>query len=344
MKKALLYINLGTPDNPSVSAVTKYLKEFLMDPYVIDVPFLLRALLVHGLIVPRRAKKSAAAYRQIWSSAGSPLMVNSIELVSRLKEKFGKEIDVQLAMRYGSPSIQEAMTNLFAAGAEDVYVLPAYPQYALSSTETARVEVRRAYAKLSEIHNKKMRLHFIESYEAHPAFIEAYVENIVSAAQKFNPDFYLFSYHGLPIRHLQKMNQECAGEGECSLHDTPLNSRCYRRQCYKTTTALVKKLGLKADQFAVSFQSRLTHRWIKPFSDEFYKTLPQRGVQRLLVVCPSFVADCLETLEEVGLRARQDFRKSGGEDLSVVPCLNAQPSWVNGVHKIFNDSQLWGPL
>lgn len=338
MKTGVLYLNLGTPRSPSAEDVGAYLREFLMDPYVIDFPKPLRALLVHGLIVPFRAKRSAEAYRQIWANEGSPLLTYSLKFVEALRQRLGA-MPVALGMRYGSPSIAEGLTRLVDAGVTDIQVLPAYPQYALSSTETGIQAVREFLNKA----NSKAQARVVRHYEAQADFIHAYAQKISVSAGAFKPDFYLFSYHGLPVRHIKKLKPRCAGE-KCSYEGANYSPECYRCQCYKTTAALVQKLGLKPGQFALGFQSRLTNRWIQPFTDGFYRTLPQKGVKRLLVVCPSFTADCLETLEEIGIRGREEFKKYGGEDLLQVPCVNDSPEWVSAAQNILREENLWSPV
>ncbi len=343
MKKALVYINLGTPNSPEAKDVAPYLREFLMDPFVLDIPKFLRWPLVHGVIVPRRAKKSAEAYKQIWRAEGSPLRINTQNLVTKVRKQMQNEMRVELAMRYGAPSIATKIQELVSEGVEEFAFLPAYPQYAQSSTETAFFEARKAIA----LHKKtgvKISAQFIKSYEDHPGFVASVAEQITQAAQNFKPDYYLFSYHGLPISHVKNISSTCDGVGDCSLQQTEQNKYCYRRQCYSTTGAIVRHLRLDRNQFTVGFQSRLTKGWIQPFTDEIYKALPQKGVRKLLVACPSFTADCLETLEEIGIRAREEFRAHGGDDLKLVPCVNSEDSWVNTVVAMVREKRLWQSL
>lgn len=343
MKRALLYINLGTPRSSEPQDVASYLREFLMDPLVIDRPFFLRWVLVNCIIVPFRTKKTSEAYKKIWSSEGSPLMFSSVQLAHRLAQRLQSNYRVELAMRYGEPSIDAKIKKMLDEGCDDIRVLTAYPQYAQSSTETALEAVRLAVQKYRK-KSVPIRLSTIKSYESHPGFIKAFATRIATEAKSFNPDFYLFSYHGLPQRHVHKISSQCKGEGDCSLQNSETNKYCYRRQCYITSELLVRELNLSSSQFLVGFQSRLSKGWIKPFSDEIYRSLPQKGVQRLLVVCPSFTADCLETLEEVGLRAREEFIKLGGEDLRLVPSLNYDIDWVDAIFDMLNNEQIWVKL
>lgn len=326
-KRALLYINLGTPHSPERGDVARYLREFLMDPYVLDMSALSRWLLVNGIIVPFRTKKTSAAYKKIWRSEGSPLRIHSVQLVGKLAAQLQPQYRVELAMRYGEPSIEQKVKDLCLEGYEDIRIFLAYPQYAQSSTETALASVQRAARKYKRS-GSSTAFKVIKSYEDHPAFIKSFANRIAREAKSFHPDFYLFSYHGLPKQHLERVPSRF----------------CYRRQCYITSEALVRELNLSRSQFAVGFQSRLSSGWIQPFSDEIYKSLPQKGIRRLLVTCPSFTVDCLETLEEIGLRARSEFINLGGEDLRLVPSLNSDEDWVSGIGSMLKDEQLWVDL
>ena len=341
MKKAVLYLNLGTPLSPEEKDVKNYLKQFLMDPLVIDIPFVLRFLLVRGVIVPFRTKKSSHAYKSIWTDRGSPLRYICEDLVQKLNAKSQDETFYALGMRYGSPSIEQALKLISKQNPDELYVFSAYPQYALSSTETGRLEVMK---QANLILGSKTKVYFLESYAKDAGFISACVEQIQRSAKEFQPDHYFFSYHGLPIRHVKKISPSCEGTGNCSLSDSEFNRRCYRRQSYQTTEALVERLGLKTNQYSMGFQSRLSKNWIKPFSDEHYRSLPGRGVKKLLVVCPSFTADCLETLEEVALRGREEFIANGGEDLRLVPCLNDSDLWAQAIKGLLAKSDVWSRL
>lgn len=335
---ALMFVNLGTPKSFSVEDVRIYLREFLMDPCVIDIPGPLRWLLVNGIIAPFRSKKSAEAYQSIWTKEGSPLRVWSERLVHELRTQSGS-MNIELAMRYGAPNIEYTLKQLIAKKIKRVYVFTAYPQYAMSSTETVRLALRKALESVPKENHPE--IYFLESYARDKDFIESFAKNIDLAAKDFQPDHYLLSYHGLPIRHVKKIAKSCTGVGECSAKDTKDNGRCYRRQCFQTTEALVQRLGLKPGQHTTTFQSRLSGKWIQPFTDEVLVRLAQSGVRRLLVVCPSFTTDCLETLEEIGMRARESFMASGGEDLKLVPCLNADVNWAKAILSRVENTEGW---
>lgn len=336
-KKAFVYVNLGTPRSTDRKDVARYLREFLIDPYVIDIPFVFRWFLVNVIIAPFRSKQTSEAYKQIWQANGSPLMINSQNLVrklqTRLKDRYEK---VVLGMRYGEPSLKTQIQNLISEGVTDIDVVTAYPQYAQSSTETAFAVIRSACNA-----HPAVRVRVVKSYEGLEGFIQAFAQNIEKSASDFKPDHYLFSYHGLPKKHLAKISNECQGEGDCSLRSTPQNQMCYRRQCYVTTGALVRKLKLMPNQFSHGFQSRFTEGWVRPFTDDLIKSLAEKGVKKLLVACPSFTADCLETLEEIGMREREQFIAHGGVDLKLVPCLNDDDLWVEAVYNLIAEQKYW---
>jgi len=311
--------------------VGAYLGEFLMDPLVIDLPFPLRWLLVHGIIVPRRRNFSAGLYRKIWTDAGSPLLLNSQELGRRLAEKLGPLYRVKLAMRYGSPSLAAAFSELRQEGVRDILVSPQYPQYALPSYESTR---RQAEREAREKH-PTARLRFLPPFFQQPPFLAAYAALLVDFGRTHQPDHYLFSFHGLPVRHLKKTDRSgdhCYRSPNCCAALEEANRDCYRAQCFWTARALARDAGIPEGRFTVGFQSRLGRsRWIEPHSDELLARLAAGGVRRLGVACPSFTADCLETLEEVGIRYRREFRRLGGDELHLVPSLNAHPRWVQAL-------------
>lgn len=324
-------MNLGSPDSTAVKDVRKYLNQFLMDERVIDKPYILRALLVMGIIVPFRAPKSAEAYRTIWTKQGSPLIVISNEL----REAVEKEIDepVEISMRYGHPAPDVGFDRLLKKmpDMEEVLAIPLYPHYAMSSFETA-VE----YAK--EIHQKKkypFRLHFLKPYYNDPAYIEALAESIRPYLdQPF--DHVLFSYHGVPGRHIIKTDitgNHCLQSPGCCETPSPAHAFCYRHQCFTTTKLVTEKLGLTKDKFSISFQSRLGKGWLEPFTDVRLEEMPKEGIKKLLILCPAFVSDCLETLEEIALRGKKSFIEAGGEEYTMIPCMNTQPLWINALSK-----------
>jgi ferrochelatase len=334
VKKGIVLMNLGSPDSTDVADVKKYLSQFLMDGRVIDKPWLLRALLVKGIIVPFRAPKSAEAYKTIWTKEGSPLIVNTKNLQKALQENL--EEPVEIAMRYGNPSPEAAFDNLIKRnpGIEEVIALPLYPHYAMSSFETA-VE----YAK--EIYQKKkypFKLTFIEPFYNEAGYIEALSENIRPfLSEPF--DQLLFSYHGIPERHIRKSDVtgcHCLQNQNCCDVASPAHVHCYRHQVFTTTKLVTENLQVPFNKYSISFQSRLGKGWLTPFTDFRLKELPTEGVKKLLIICPAFVSDCLETLEEIEIRGREIFMEAGGESFTMIPCLNTHPLWVKAVAGYFN--------
>ena len=327
--KGVLLMNLGSPDSTQVKDLKKYLDQFLMDERVIDKPWLLRALLVKGIIVPFRASKSAEAYKVIWTEEGSPL----ISITRQLQRALQHEIEepVEVAMRYGNPGMEEAFEALLKKNPliEEVVALPLYPHYAMSSYETA-VE----YAK--EIHKKKkysFKLSFIDPFYKEPAYLRVLAENIKPFLNQ-PYDQLLFSYHGIPERHIRKSDVtgcHCLQTENCCEVDSPAHAFCYRHQVFTTTKLVTEILQIPKDKYSISFQSRLGKGWLTPFTDFRLKELPGEGVKKLLVVCPAFVSDCLETLEEIAIRGKESFIESGGESFEMIPCLNVNPLWVKAV-------------
>jgi protoporphyrin/coproporphyrin ferrochelatase len=327
----VLLINLGTPDTPSVEAVRRYLREFLNDPMVIDISPVARWMLLNLLILPTRPKQSAAAYQKVWLEAGSPLRVYSDALKDSLQATLGQGYTVELGMRYGNPSINSALTRLDDACVDRIVVVPLYPQYAMSSTGTALASLYEDAASRPIVPS----LQVIPDFYDHPGYLDAASKRLEKERDEFKPDHIFFSYHGLPERHVKKADrsgQHCLASSDCCDQIVLANRSCYRAQCMATTRGLVERLGLEQDDYTVGFQSRLGRTpWIKPYTDELLPALVERGVRRVLVSCPSFVSDCLETLEEIGIRAREDFIAAGGDDLRLVPCLNSDQAWTNTV-------------
>ena len=319
-------MNLGSPDSTGVKDLRKYLDQFLMDERVIDKPWLLRALLVKGIIVPFRAPKSAEAYKAIWTDEGSPLIV----LSRRLQEALQEEMDepVELAMRYGSPSVEDGFEALLKRNPliEEVVAVPLYPHYAMSSYETA-VE----YAK--EIYRRKkysFKLTFVDPYYDNAEYIQALSETMKPFLnQPF--DHILFSYHGIPERHIHKSDItgcHCLQSKDCCEVASPAHKYCYRHQVLTTTKLVTELLQIPKDKYSISFQSRLNNKWLTPFTDFRLKELPGEGIKNLLVLCPAFVSDCLETLEEIDISGKKIFMDAGGESYNMIPCLNVSPLWV----------------
>jgi protoporphyrin/coproporphyrin ferrochelatase len=328
-KRAILLMNLGSPDSVSVPDVRNYLMEFLMDARVIDYPYLFRKVLVGGLIVPFRAAKSAEAYETIWTKEGSPLIV----LTRQLQEALQKEVDepVEIAMRYGNPSMADAYERLLQKmqELEEVIAVPLYPHYAMASYETA-VE----YAK--EVHRRKkysFRLNFIRPFYNEPHYLRALSERIRPyLSQQY--DHILFSYHGVPARHIKKTDPtgaHCLQSAGCCETASPAHTRCYRHQCFATTREVVRLLDIPAGKYSNSFQSRLGKGWLEPFTDIRLEEMPKEGIKKLLILCPAFVSDCLETLEEIAIRGKETFMNAGGEEYTMIPCLNTDPLWVEAL-------------
>jgi ferrochelatase len=323
MKKGLLLINLGTPNAPDPKAVRRYLREFLLDKRVINLPTLLRYFIVYCLILPFRPKRSAHAYQAIWTSMGSPLLINSELFTQKVQKNLEKTHHVVLGMRYGQPSLHSALLQL--KNCRDITILPLYPQYASSSTGSA-IEAILSYFQHQPIIPS---LHIIRDFYQHPGFIKAFSAQIKPFITE--SDFILFSYHGVPENHL--LNAPCKKicNGPCTDLKT-YHESCYRAQCYRTTQLIAEHLSLAENTYTTAFQSRLGRAaWIKPYTEETLVLLAQSGVKRLAVVCPAFVADCLETLEEIGIRAKEQWLSLGGESFSLIPCINDNDLFVNTV-------------
>ncbi|HXZ84016.1 MAG TPA: ferrochelatase, partial [Myxococcota bacterium] len=328
-KTGVLLVNLGTPRSPKTGDVRRYLREFLSDPRVLDLAAPLRFALVNFLIAPFRAPRSAAAYRKIWDGAsGSPLLAHGRALRDALARELGPGVEVELGMRYGEPALAAALDRLCAAGVARVVVLPLFPQYASSSLGSALARLYQMAAARSDVPELEVRGAF---YDA-PGFIAAAAEIARPRLAAFHPDHVLFSYHGLPERHVRasdRSGRHCLMSESCCDAVGEVNAHCYRAQCAATTRALAAALGLAQGAFSTSFQSRLGREpWLRPYTDLRLGELARAGVKRLAVLCPSFAADCLETLEEIGLRGREHWREAGGEALELVPCVNAHPSFV----------------
>ncbi len=330
-QRGVLLINLGTPDAPETGPVRRYLRQFLSDPRVIDIPALPRWLLLNLAILPFRPRQSAAAYRKIWTQDGSPLFVESRALASAVARSLGDGWQVELGMRYGSPSIDQAMQRLIDAGVNQIQVLPLFPQYASSSFGSA---VEAVYQAASQRWNTPT-LQILPPFYDHPGFIGALASVAAPVIDGFQPDHILMSYHGLPERQILKSDtgaSHCFTSDDCCDRFVQRSPHCYRGQCFATSYRLAESLGLNRDRFSVSFQSRLGRTpWIKPYTDLVFPELAARGIRKLAVICPSFVADCLETLEEIGIRGREQWREAGGTELELIPCVNHEASWVDAV-------------
>lgn len=332
-RTGVLLINLGTPDAPTPPAVAKYLREFLMDGFVIDLAPIQRWFLVNLLIVPRRKHQSARLYQKIHTEQGSPLLVHTRNLSALVAAQLARGDDqyqVEFAMRYGNPSIHAALKKLHSANVAQIIVAPLYPQYAESSFETAVVETQKCASEL----NCQDLLSFLPPFYDRPEFISACVQRV---AENFYPErqHLLFSFHSLPIKHVQRLDQSrvhCLVESNCCELIGEANRNCYRAQCVSTARAIANELGLRRDAYTISFQSRLGRaKWLEPASEKVIHELAANGHKKLAVFCPSFVADCLETLEEIAIRGRKTFIEAGGESLELIPALNSHPLWVRAL-------------
>ena len=331
MSKGVLLVNLGSPDSPSVPDVRRYLREFLMDGRVLDVNWLLRFCIVHFAILPRRPRQSAEAYHTIWTPAGSPLVVTSRNVQAKLQERVS--VPVELAMRYQNPSVPQAVRSLAQKRVDEVLLIPLFPHYAMSSFETAVERVKEVAAELAP----QMRIQVQPPYFQEPDYVAA----LVGSAEEFlrrGYDHLLFSFHGLPERQIRKSDPtggHCLVVENCCATPSPAHATCYRAQCFKTVTAFVKQAGVPEGKYSVAFQSRLGRDpWLKPYTDHELGRLATGGVKKLLVICPAFVSDCLETLEEIGLRGRETFLRAGGTDFKLIPCLNEHPHWLAALEKM----------
>ena len=337
-KRGIVLVNLGSPDSTEVKDVRRYLNEFLMDGRVIDMPYILRTLLVRGIIVPFRAPKSAEAYRSIWWKEGSPLIVLSKQLQATVQQNFTEPVEI--AMRYGNPSPKEAYDKLMqqVPGLKEVIMLPLYPHYAMSSYETAVVY-------MEEIHKKykyPFKLTTIEPYYNNADYINALAESIKPYLQN-DFDRLLFSYHGVPERHIYKgdvTGNHCLKVRDCCHVNSPAHDKCYRHQTFVTTELTTAALNLPKEKVEQSFQSRLGRDpWLTPYTAKRLEELPKEGVKKLLVACPAFVSDCLETLEEIAEEGKEIFLHAGGESFTMIPCLNTHPLWVNAVVKWIKEKE-----
>jgi protoporphyrin/coproporphyrin ferrochelatase len=325
-KRAIILLNLGSPDSTSTKDVHAYLMEFLMDKRVIDYPYLSRRLLVGGLIVPFRAAKSAEAYKAIWTKEGSPLIV----LTRQLKQALGEQIDfpVEIAMRYGNPTMEAAYDAILRRmpDVEEVIAIPLYPHYAMASYETAVEYAGAVYRK----GGYRFALRFIKPFYNDPDYLTA-LSALIRPYLAAGYDHILFSYHGVPARHIRKTDptrSHCLQSPDCCDTASEAHGTCYRHQCFVTTKEIVRLLSIPEGKYSNSFQSRLGKGWLEPFTDVRLEEMPKEGIRKLLILCPAFVSDCLETLEEIAIRGKDSFLSAGGESYTMIPCLNTHPLWV----------------
>ena len=323
MKHGILLINLGTPDKATTSAVRRYLREFLSDRRVINLPAPLRYFLLYFIILPFRSSRSAHAYQAIWQKEGSPLSYHSKNLSTKLQEKLKPHYKVALGMRYGNPSIEKALIEL--QNCETITVLPLYPQYSSAATGSS-IEKTLNLLKTKDLIPS---LRIIRDFHSHPSFINAEVDILKPLIK--DHEHILFSYHGIPENHLHKIGCKEVCKDKCPTTKNK-DIGCYRAQCLETTNLIAKELGLKTNEYSTSFQSRFGKTpWIKPYTDKILDDLIKQGIKNILVACPSFVADCLETIEEIGIRLKEQWLSLGGKELSVAPCLNDNEIWINAI-------------
>lgn len=359
-------MNTGSPDAPEEAALRVYLKEFLMDPYVIDLPFPLRYALVHWAILPKRPAESAKAYQEIWTENGSPLIHYCTELAKKLRLrprgqsyemmfpeektsfhrtdplfdplfrtdplcKLGEPVEVGMA--YGNPSFKQAVEKLLAAGCDEIGLLPMFPHYAMATTGSCLAGVKKVL-------KNRAALRVAPPFYVEPTYIEPLAESLAGVEEHL-----LFSYHGLPERHLKKTDptgRHCLATADCCETYSPAHATCYRHQCFETTKAIVAAAGIPKERYSVSFQSRLGRdKWLDPYTDQVLEELPGKGIKQLAVICPAFFCDCLETLEEIEIRGKETFMAAGGESFRMIPCLNDTPAAFTCLETLIADVENW---
>ena len=328
-RKGLLLINLGTPDDPGYLSVFKYLRQFLMDPKVITVPYILRFILVSLIIVPFRAFSSGKIYKKIWTENGSPLIINTSALADKVSKKV-PHIEVEFAMRYQSPSIEDKLKKLISQNLDEIIILPLFPQYSTATTGSVFDEISRVLKKQSVTPSIK----FINQFYEQESFIDSWEDRL----KLFDVDKYdhiLFSYHGLPTKAVDDIYDDslCA-DNNCENKITNENKFCYKATCYETTRLIASRFNLPSEKYTVSFQSRLTKNWIEPFTDEILEDFPSKGIKNILVLSPAFTADNLETLYEIDDEYKELFIENGGKSLTMVPSLNDSSKWADSIVKI----------
>jgi protoporphyrin/coproporphyrin ferrochelatase len=333
--KGILLNNLGSPDSTEIKDVKKYLDEFLMDERVIDIDYWKRYVLIKGIILNFRPKKSAKAYKKIWWDEGSPLVVISERFTEKIKQKI--DIPVELAMRYGSMSMEKGIKNLVDKGVSEIFLVPLYPHYAMSSYETVVVKAEEIIAEKYP----NVILDVLPPFYNKPDYIKAMSDNIANHLKDFDYDHVLFSYHGIPERHIKKSDptkSHCKLDGSCCERNSVAHHTCYRHQCFETTKAIAKELGLNETNHSNSFQSRLLKDpWLKPYTDFELEKFPELGKKKLAVVTPAFVSDCLETLEEIAMEGKEEFLEAGGTNYKHIPCMNDNDDWVDVMVSWIND-------
>ena len=325
-KQGVILLNLGSPDSTSTPDVRNYLKEFLMDGRVLDIPFLIRWLIVHCFILPRRPQQSAEAYQSVWTDNGSPLIVTSLKQQKALQAKL--DIPVALGMRYGNPSTEAAIDELINKGVDDLFIIPLYPHYAMSSYETAGVYLNKILKKKKV----SMRTRLLPPFYKDDTYISALVDSAKPYLENSDFDRLIFSFHGIPERHILKgdpSKSHCLKSEDCCQKCNPAQATCYRHQCTQTVQAFVDKMGLPKEKYFLSFQSRLGRDpWLQPYTDKTIEKHAEDGYKKIKVICPAFTTDCLETLEEIAMEGKEIFEEAGGEHFEHIPCLNENESFI----------------
>ncbi len=338
MKTGVLLVNVGTPENPTPKGIRSFLRKFLMDPLVIDTPTIGRWILVNAIIIPKRSKIVASQYQTIWTKEGSPLLVQTVKLAKKIQNRLGDAYVVRVGMRYGPPSIGTALNEMIEHSIARLILFPLYPQYSLASTESAILETEKQL-KLKQV---QLPIHIIPPFYNLECFLDGQATLLKTHLEINSYDRLLFSFHGLPEHQVKKTDlthKVCFVDPNCCDQIVDCNRNCYRAQCFETARQLAKRIGLSDEKYSVCFQSRLgTRPWIKPYTDELYRTLPKLGFHKLLVICPSFVTDCLETLEEVKVRGKREFQKHGGKELMLVRCLNSAEDWVESISHLVRET------
>lgn len=335
MKKGVLLVNLGSPDSTDPKDVKRYLGEFLMDERVIDVPYWFRSFLVKGIVLNTRPKKSAEAYSKIWWEEGSPLIVISERLTAKIKQHV--DMPVSLAMRYGKPSLKTGLQELHDQGVDEVLIVPLYPQFAMATTETIIVLAEELRRK----HFPNMQFSDIPAFYNKEEYIEVLSRSINEQIENLDYEHLLFSYHGVPERHIRKSDvtkSHCKIDGSCCATASAAHQFCYRHQCFETTKQVAEKLNLKEGTYSTSFQSRLGFDpWLKPYTDRTIERLGKEGTKKMAIVTPAFVSDCLETLEEIAMEGEEIFHEMGGTEFTTIPCLNDRDDWAEVLSGWIND-------
>jgi ferrochelatase len=335
MTRGVLLVNLGSPESTDPADVREYLREFLSDDRVLDSPKLVQQTVLNLFILPFRPKRSAEAYQKIWTDEGSPLIISTESQRDLLRDRL--DMPVEMGMRYGSPTTADGIRRLVSQGVDEIFLVPLYPHYAMSSYETAVAKAREELAKISPTTRMTVQPPF---YEA-PDYIDALYEVARPHLEQNEWDALLFSYHGIPERHLRKGDPSgcyCLQTADCCDVQNPVHSMCYRAQCFATTRAFARRAGLSSEQWRLSFQSRLGREpWLTPYTDVELERFPSQGIKRLLVMCPAFVSDCLETLEEINMEGRHTFIEAGGHEFTYIPCLNDHSAWIDVLERMVGD-------